>query len=110
MIIKRLDITSFGKFSGKVLEFSEGFNVIFGNNESGKSTVINFIFSMLYGFGDNRGKTISLREKYTPWSGGVCEGKMTVLTDDGKNICIYRKAGVAKKYDTLRVYDADTGE
>lgn len=110
MIIKRLEIISFGKFSNKVMEFSDGLNTIFGNNESGKSTIIGFIYAMFYGFGDNRGKTLSLREKYTPWSGGVCEGKITVLTDKGTNICIYRKAGNAKKYDTLRVYDADTGE
>ena len=110
MIIKRLEIISFGKFSNKVMEFSAGLNIIFGNNESGKSTVISFIYAMFYGFGDNRGKTLSLREKYTPWSGDVCEGKITVLTDDEKKICIYRKAGNVKKYDILRVYDADTGE
>ena len=110
MIIKKLEIISFGKFSNRIIEFSDGLNIIFGNNESGKSTIISFIYAMFYGFGDNRGKTLSLREKYTPWSGGVCEGKITVLTDKGTNICIYRKAGNAKKYDTLRVYDADTGE
>ena len=110
MIIKKLEIISFGKFSNRIIEFSDGLNIIFGNNESGKSTVISFIYAMFYGFGDNRGKTLSLREKYTPWSGGVCEGKITVLTDKGTNICIYRKAGNAKKYDILRVYDADTGE
>ncbi len=110
MIIKKLEIISFGKFLNKTIEFSDGLNIIFGNNESGKSTVISFIYAMFYGFGDNRGKTLSLREKYTPWSGGVCEGKITVLTDDGKNICIYRKAGNVKKYDILRVYDADMGE
>ncbi len=110
MIIKKIEIISFGKFSNKFMEFSDGLNIVLGNNESGKSTIISFIYAMFYGFGDNRGKTLSLREKYTPWSGGVCEGKITVLTDDGKNICIYRKAGNAKKYDLLRVYDADTGE
>ncbi len=110
MIITKLEIISFGKFSNKVMEFSDELNIIFGNNESGKSTIISFIYAMLYGFGDNRGKTLSLREKYTPWNGGVCEGKITVLTDDGKHICIYRKAGNVKKYDILRVYDADTGE
>lgn len=110
MIIKKLEIISFGKFSNKVVEFSDGLNIIFGNNESGKSTIISFIYAMFYGFGDNRGKTLSFREKHTPWSGGVCEGKITVLTDVGKNICIYRKAGNIKKYDILRVYDAYTGE
>ena len=110
MIIEKLELVSFGKFNNKTFDFSEGLNIIQGDNESGKSTVINFIFAMLYGFGDNRGKSLSLREKYTPWSGGVCEGKLFLRTDDGEKIVIYRKAGNAKKYDILRIYNGDTGE
>jgi len=110
MIIKNLEIISFGKFKNKTIEFSDGLNIICGNNESGKSTVMSFIYAMLYGFGDNRGKSVSLREKYTPWDGGECEGKLSAILPDGKNITIYRKAGVAKKHDTLRIYDTDTGK
>ena len=110
MIIERIEIISFGKFKNKIIDFSDGLNVIYGDNESGKSTVISFIYSMLYGFGDNRGKTLSLREKYTPWDGGVCEGKLIVKADDGRSITIYRKAGNVKKYDTLQVFDSKTGE
>lgn len=108
MIIKSIEITSFGKFKNKTINFSDGLNIISGNNESGKSTVISFIYAMLYGFGDNRGKGLSMREKYTPWNGGECEGKLNILTSDGKNITIYRKAGNVKKYDILKVYDSDT--
>ncbi len=110
MIIKNLEIISFGKFKNKTIEFSDGLNIICGNNESGKSTIMSFIYAMLYGFGDNRGKSASLREKYTPWDGGECEGKLSAVLPDGKNITIYRKAGVAKKHDTLRIYDTDTGK
>lgn len=110
MIIQRLEIISFGKFKNKIIDFTDGLNVIYGDNESGKSTVISFIYAMLYGFGDNRGKTLSMREKFTPWDGGVCEGKIVVKADNGESISIYRKAGNAKKYDTLRVYNTDTGE
>lgn len=110
MIIQKLEIISFGKFKNKSVDFSDGLNIIYGDNESGKSTLVSFIYAMLYGFGDNRGKTLSIREKFTPWSGGVCEGKITVKTDDGENITIYRKAGNAKKYDTLRIYNTSTGE
>ena len=110
MRIKSIDITSFGKFKNKTIELNDGFNVIFGNNESGKSTVINFIYAMLYGFGDNRGKGISMREKYTPWDGGECEGKLHLLTDEGIPVTIYRKAGSVKKYDILKVYNTDTAE
>ena len=110
MIIEKIEIISFGKFSNKTLDFSEGINTIYGDNESGKSTVIDFIYAMFYGFGDKRGKTLSLREKYTPWQGGECEGKLTVRTNDNARICIYRKSGSVKKYDILRIYNDETGE
>ncbi len=110
MRIKSAEITSFGKFKNKTIDFNEGFNIIFGNNESGKSTIISFIYAMFYGFGDNRGKGISMREKYTPWDGGECEGKLHIVTDENTPVTIYRKAGSVKKYDILKVYNTDTAE
>ena len=110
MRIKKIEITSFGKFKNKNINLCDGFNVISGNNESGKSTVISFIYAMFYGFGDNRGKGISMREKYTPWDGGECEGKLHLITDDGIPVTIYRKAGSVKKYDILKIYNSDTAE
>lgn len=110
MIIREIEMISFGKFQNKTISFSDGLNIIYGNNESGKSTIIDFIYAMLYGFGDNRGKSLSLREKYTPWQGGFCEGKISLQQDDGAMVCIYRKAGAVKKYDVLRIYDLKTGE
>ena len=109
MLIQRLEIISFGKFKNKCIDLSDGLNIICGDNESGKSTIISFIYAMLFGFGDNRGKELSFREKYTPWSGGTCEGKLLLHTER-RNVTIYRKAGNAKKYDHLRIYDTDTGE
>ena len=110
MIIKSLEIISFGKFKDKTINLDSGLNVIIGDNESGKSTIMSFISAMLYGFGDNRGKSVSLREKYTPWDGGVCEGKLTLFLSSGEEMTIYRKAGAVKKQDTLRVYNALTGQ
>ncbi len=110
MKIERLEIISFGKLKNKVIDFTDGLNIIYGDNESGKSTTINFIYAMLYGFGESRTKALSLREKYTPWNGGVCEGKMTLKTDRGESISIYRKAGSVKKYDILHVHNAVSGE
>ncbi len=110
MKIERLEIISFGKLKNKVIDFTDGLNIIYGDNESGKSTTINFIYAMLYGFGESRTKALSLREKYTPWDGGVCEGKMIVKTNNGESISIYRKAGSVKKYDVLHIHNTVSGE
>ena len=67
MQINKLEIISFGKFKNKTINLKNGVNIISGENESGKSTVISFIYAMFYGFGESRGKSLSLREKYTPW-------------------------------------------
>ncbi len=105
MIITRLNIISFGKFSDTVFDLSAGFNIFFGNNEAGKTTVADFIRAMLYGFGDKRGTGLSLREKYIPWNGVCMEGSLTLEADDGKRYTIYRKSGESKKYDVLKIYN-----
>lgn len=68
MQIKKLQINNFGKLNNKNIELNNGINVIFGENESGKSTLLKFITSMFYGASKNKnGKRISDFEKYTPW-------------------------------------------
>ena len=41
---------------GETLELKEGINVIYGENESGKSTIHTFIRSMLFGMKRGRGR------------------------------------------------------
>lgn len=68
MQIKKLQINNFGKLNNKNIELNNGINVIFGENESGKSTLLKFITSMFYGVSKNKnGKRISDFEKYMPW-------------------------------------------
>ncbi len=68
MQIKELQINNFGKLKNKKIEVKNGINIISGKNESGKSTLLKFITSMLYGISKNKnGKRISDYEKYSPW-------------------------------------------
>ena len=68
MYIKKLQINNFGKLKDKKIELSNDINIIYGKNESGKSTLLKFITSMFYGANKNKnGKRISDYEKYTPW-------------------------------------------
>ena len=54
MQIKRLEIAGFGKFQQQQFEFGDGLQVIYGLNESGKSTMRAFILGMLFGFPSRR--------------------------------------------------------
>ena len=68
MLIKKIQINNFGKLKNKEITLKNGINVIYGENESGKSTLLDFIVSMFYGINKNKnGKEISNYDKYTPW-------------------------------------------
>ncbi|MBI2480972.1 MAG: AAA family ATPase, partial [Planctomycetia bacterium] len=50
MKLRELDIEHFGVFSGQTLEFDRGFSLVFGPNEAGKSTLLQLIRELLFGF------------------------------------------------------------
>ena len=91
MKIKELNINGFGKLKNKNIKFNEGINVIIGENESGKSTLLKFITSSLYGVSKNkRGKSISDYEKYKPWDNENYSGKIKYKLDNENEFEVYR--------------------
>ena len=68
VFIKEIHMISFGKFEDKKIKFNENFNLIYGKNETGKSTVTNFIEGLLYGFdeGKNKKSFSYKKEAYKP--------------------------------------------
>lgn len=69
MRLLEVKVKNFGKISGKDLKFTEGINVIYGENESGKTTLYTFIKSMLFGMERGRGRAAANDEfsRYEPW-------------------------------------------
>ena len=61
--------------------------VVLGPNESGKSTVFDFLSTLLYGF---RPATRD-RHPFTPWTGGNPEGRARLRMDDGTVQEIHRR-------------------
>ena len=91
MKINRLKINGFGKLINKEIIFSDGINIVEGKNESGKSTLVKYIISMLYGASKNkRGKDISDMEKYTPWGLEEYSGTMEYTLDNKTEYEIFR--------------------
>ena len=43
MKIQQLNIHSYGKIKDKEIKFGDNINIIFGKNESGKSTIMHYI-------------------------------------------------------------------
>lgn len=92
MKIENLKINGFGKLENKEIELKSGINIIQGNNESGKSTLLKFITSMFYGTSKNKnGKLIPDFEKYKPWNKEEYSGKMTYQLDNNEQYEIYRE-------------------
>ena len=91
MQIKNIKINNYGKIKNKEILFSDDINVIYGENESGKSTLLHFILNSLYGISKNKkGKEYSDFERYKPWSGDDFSGKITYELDNNKKYEIFR--------------------
>ncbi|MDA0659160.1 MAG: AAA family ATPase [Planctomycetota bacterium] len=79
MRISDIEVEGFGIWSGLRLErLPEGITVFYGPNEAGKTTLLQFIRSVLYGFGEGR------REMYLPPKfGGSWGGSLDVVVPSG---------------------------
>ena len=90
MKINKIKINAFGNLKNKNIELKK-INIIYGKNESGKSTLQNFIINMLYGISKNKnGKFESDYDKYNPWSGEEYSGKIEYQLDNNKIYNVYR--------------------
>lgn len=91
MKINRLKINTYGKLKEKEIEFGNNINIIYGKNEAGKSTLLNFITNCFYGISKNKnGREISDFEKYTPWIGEEFSGKLEYELDNQEKFEIFR--------------------
>lgn len=91
MYFNKLLVKNFGKFNNRELELKKGLNLIYGENESGKTTIKEFIVGMLYGIDKSRGLGARLDnyELRKPLDGRGYAGKAYVQYN-GKNHLIER--------------------
>ena len=92
MKINKIKINSYGKLKNKEINLENNLNIIYGKNESGKSTLLKFILNIFYGASKNKkGKDISDFEKYKPWNSEEFSGKLTYELDNNNKYEIYRE-------------------
>lgn len=102
MHIYKLHLRAFGKFVSKKLYLENKLNIIYGENETGKSTIQNFIEAMLYGFEDEKGSRF---EKYKPWNSNLYKGTLGIRNNN-EQYTLLRDFLL----DTLQVYKKTNNE
>ncbi len=92
MIIKELNLKNFGKFSGQSFRFLDGINVIYGPNESGKTTVYHAIGALLFGMEKQRGRAArnDTYTTYQPWENKTWYEGSVKFEAGGKIFCLER--------------------
>lgn len=104
MKITELQINNFGKLHQKKIKPQPGLNIVYGDNESGKSTLHQFITGMLFGMEKQRGKSgkNDSYQQYEPWnSSSFYTGSMRFEVA-GKDFMIERNFYHKEKTATLR--------
>lgn len=90
MQLKNLQINGFGKLENVTVNLKSGLNLIVGENESGKSTITEFIKGIFFGVNRNKaGKDYSDYEKLKPWNDSNFSGKV-LYELNGEEYMVYR--------------------
>ncbi len=107
MNLLEINLTSFGKFNNRKIEFGNNFNIVYGANELGKTTISKFIEGMFFGFVKPYLKSLRFTEdydKYKPWSSEKYEGSL-IFEINSQKIRLYRDFA-NKEY---KLFDESTG-
>jgi uncharacterized protein YhaN len=104
MIFKEIHIDGFGIFNGFSLpNLKKGVNIILGNNEVGKSTLLKFLRFTLFGYPSRTDQRMS------PLNGGKHGGRIKALLASGKEVAFERFAG-SKGGDINLIYDGNPSQ
>ncbi len=104
MKIIEINIKCFGKLRDFTLKPGDGVNIVYGSNESGKSSVMAFIKAIFYGF-----ESSEKRMQYEPWSGGQPAGSVE-FEHEGVTYFLNRSFGESRVYDSISLFDKTNGE
>lgn len=106
MKINEINVDGFGKLHQFHMEFKSGFNIIYGNNEDGKSTVMAFIKMMFYGSPPAKQNEVlkNPRKKYRPRKGGKMGGNI-IFENENKTYRLERQFGNSNSEDKINLFN-----
>ena len=91
MKINNLKINGFGKIENKEINLSNNINLIYGENEAGKTTLLKFISGIFYGISKNKNKKeFPDYERYKPWQAEEFSGKIEYTLDNKEKYEVFR--------------------
>ena len=90
-------IDGYGKFYNQKFTFEPGFNLVFGPNEAGKTTLMSFFRAIFFGFPGRRDAV----ERYEPLMGGVHGGRLELETTDNRKFSVAIKPGRTLTGETI---------
>lgn len=106
MKFNEIKINSYGNLKDKNINLGK-LNIVYGKNESGKSTLLNFIESIFYGVSRNKnGDVISDYDRYLPWNENDFSGYISYTLDNEKMYDVFRD--FSKK--NVEIYDQNKND
>jgi uncharacterized protein YhaN len=83
-------VDGYGVFAGtQVSEVGPGLTIVHGRNESGKTTLMDFVCGVLFGYPDRRRRL----NQHEPLSGGRHGGSIELVGEDGTRLRVERHVG-----------------
>lgn len=110
MRFTRLHIKGYGCFSDREVHFREGLNLIYGPNETGKSTIQRFILAMLYGHkkpGLKRASYLDEQDTMLPWQGEAFGGTLEYVF---RGVTYRVERDLRRDREEVRIFESTTGE
>ena len=86
MKLRQLRMDGFGKFNNQVVDIDPQNQLVFGDNEAGKSSIYQFVRTILFGFPKKR----EMVRDFTPISGAVYGGKLVFDHDIHGEVIVER--------------------
>lgn len=108
MKIRKINIRGFGKYRRREIEFSDGINVISGENGGGKTTLCTFLRCMLFGMKRKRGRAAAADtySRYEPWDFDGNYGGGMAFVSGGKRFWLERSF-LKDRGDTRLICETD---